>query len=279
MEYTKVEVQVMPPNQVVNELVIAQMGELGFDSFEDVETGFNAYIPSKEFIAVNLDDIVCPIEGIELSYKTQIIPDENWNQVWEDNFFQPITIGNACVIHSSNHQVDKKYQYDIVINPRMAFGSGHHETTGLIVQHILDNEMRDKKVLDMGCGTAILGMLCAMKEAKHVTGVDIDEWAYNNALENIKLNNVSTMDVLLGGAELLSAMSFDLVLANINRNILLNDMVKYVHVLRKGGTIVFSGFYTEDISIIDQEAKKQGLTFLSQKTDNNWAAVAYIKAE
>lgn len=279
MEYIKVSMLITPSNQVASELLIAQMGEMGFDSFEEKEQGFDAYIPSKDFSTSQLEQLTCPIADVEWSYSSEIIADQNWNKVWEENFFQPIKIGDECIIRSSFHQVEHQCCYEIIIDPRMAFGTGHHETTSLMVQHILENDVKGLDVLDMGCGTAILGMLCAMKGARSVEGIDIDEWAYNNALDNLELNQIDTMQVHLGGAELLGSQRYDLILANINRNILLEDMASYAKVLKAKGRIFFSGFYTEDLSAIDAEASQYGLKMISQKTDNNWTAVAYIKAE
>ncbi len=279
MEYTKVAMQITPPNQVASELLIAQMGEMGFDSFEENEIGFDAYIPSKDFSASRLEQLACPIEAVEWSYSSEVIADQNWNKVWEENFFQPIRLGNECIIRSSFHQVEHQCRYEIIIDPRMAFGTGHHETTSLMVQHLLESDVKGLDVLDMGCGTAILGMLCAMKGAQSVDGIDIDEWAYNNAIDNLQLNHIGNMQIQLGGAELLGSQHYDLILANINRNILLEDMGSYAKVLKANGRIFFSGFYTEDLSAIDAEARQYGLKMISQKTDNNWTAVAYIKAE
>ena len=279
MEYMKVSVLVTPSNQVVNELLIAQMGEMGFDSFEENENGFDAYIPSKDFPGVQLDLLESPIEGIELSFTSETIADQNWNKVWEENFFQPIQIGNECMIRSSFHTITHDCRYEIVIDPRMAFGTGHHSTTSMMVQHILENDMTGLDVLDMGCGTAILGMLCAMKGASEVVGIDIDEWAYSNAIDNLQLNGVKNMTIQMGGAELLGSKTYDIILANINRNILLEDMAAYANVLKQGGTIYFSGFYTEDLPAIDSEAIKHGLSIDSQKTQNNWTAVAYSKSK
>jgi ribosomal protein L11 methyltransferase len=274
-----VQVTVTPANEIANELLMAQMGEMGFDSFEENEKGFNAYIQSSLFEQVNLSEITSPLEGIELAFNTKVIADQNWNDEWEKNFFQPINIVDKCVIRSSFHEMEHNAQYEIIINPRMSFGTGHHETTSLMVQYMLESDVTELKVLDMGCGTAILGMLCAKKEAKHITGIDIDEWAYNNAIENIKLNKVTNMDVLLGGAELIKDQQYDLILANINRNILLNDMALYARALKPGGRIFFSGFYTEDIDTIDSKANENSLQLKSKKTENNWAALAYIKAK
>lgn len=276
MEYIKVSVKVCPLNTIVNELMMAQMGDLGFDSFQDTDDGFEAYIPNKDYDSNILSSLECPIENTQLEYATELIADQNWNKEWEENFFQPIIIGERCIIHSTFHEVNQKCEFDIIVNPQMAFGTGHHETTKLMVEQILDNDFHNLEVLDMGCGTAILGILCAQKNAKKITGIDIDEWAYNNAIENLKLNNVSNMEVLLGGADLLSSQQYDVVLANINRNILLNDMHAYAKVLKPGGRIIFSGFYDEDVPVMEKEANKYGFQLLSQKTENKWTSLAYI---
>ncbi len=278
MKYTKVTIKVSPENPVASELMIAQMGEMGYDSFVEQETGFEAYIPSGDFNEDLLKTMECPIEGITFTYDIENIADQNWNKEWEENYFQPIVIGEKCVIRSSNHQVEHAPEYDIVINPQMSFGTGHHATTSLMVQYILEQDLANKTILDMGCGTAILGILCSMRGAKQVTGIDIDEWAYNNAIENLALNNISNMEIKLGGAGLLVDETYDVIFANINRNILLNDMAAYANVLKSEGLIFFSGFYQEDVEVLDKAAQKNGLKILSQKTENNWVAVAYIKA-
>ena len=279
MEYIKVSVLVKPLNAVAVELLMAQMGELGFDSFEESETGLNAYIKSSDFSQNILNEISCPLDGIDLEFETETIADQNWNKVWEENYFQPIVIGDKCIIHSTFHEVDQQCEFEIIVNPQMAFGTGHHETTSLMLRQILELDFTGLEVLDMGCGTAILGMLCSLKGAKSITGVDIDEWAYNNAKENISLNNITNMNVLLGGSEVVTDTHFDIVLANINLNILLDNIAAYASVLKAGGTIIFSGFYSHDVCTLDDAAARYGLKRISQKTDNNWASVAYIKAE
>ncbi len=278
MEYTKVNVIITPMNPIAGDLLIAQLGNLGFDSFCESETGFEAYIPSQDYRPEVLKQLDLPFEGVQLSFETEVIPDQNWNKVWEENFFQPIVIGKECVVRSSFHQSVEGIKYDILIDPKMAFGTGHHSTTSLMVQHILETEVAELRVLDMGCGTGILGMLCSMRGCQSVLGIDIDEWAYNNAIENMELNHIENMEIQMGGAELLNEQSFDIVLANINRNILLDDMQHYAKVLKPGGLLFLSGFYTEDLEIITQETQKHQLSYLSHKTDNNWVAAAYKKA-
>ena len=278
MEYTKVNVILTPLNPIANDLLMAQLGDLGFDSFCESETGFEAYIPSKDYQSEVLNQLELPFEGVQLTFEAEAIPDQNWNKVWEENFFQPIVIGQDCVIRSSFHPPVDGVKYDILIDPKMAFGTGHHSTTSLMVQHILETDVAKQRILDMGCGTGILGMLCSMRGCQSVLGIDIDEWAYNNALENIELNHVENMEIQLGGAELLTEQSFDIVLANINRNILLDDMQQYANVLKPNGLLLLSGFYLEDLDIITNETQKHQLSYLSHKIDKNWVAAVYKKA-
>ncbi|MBI9064656.1 MAG: 50S ribosomal protein L11 methyltransferase [Marinilabiliaceae bacterium] len=278
MEYTKVNVILTPLNPIASDLLMAQLGDLGFDSFCESETGFEAYIPSKDYQSEVLNQLELPFEGVQWTFETEAIADQNWNKVWEENYFQPIVIGQDCVIRSSFHPPVDGVKYDILIDPKMAFGTGHHSTTSLMVQHILEIDVAKQRILDMGCGTGILGMLCAMRGCQSVMGIDIDEWAYHNALENIELNHIENMDIQLGGAELLTGQSFDMILANINRNILLEDMQQYANVLKPNGLLLLSGFYLEDLDIITKETQKHQLSYLSHKTDKNWVAAVYKKA-
>ena len=192
-------------------------------------------------------------------------------------FFKPIVIDGKCVIHSSFHKDVPKLEYNIIIDPKMSFGTGHHETTSLMVSEILNADFAEKTVLDMGCGTSVLAVLASMRGAKKLTAVDIDDWCVENSLENLALNNISNTEVLHGDASLLSGKSFDIILANINRNILVNDMVTYAACLSENVLLFMSGFYTEDIPIIEKEANKYGLKLLDSKTKNNWAVVKMIK--
>ena len=278
MEYTKVNVIITPLNPIASDLLIAQLGDLGFDSFCETEIGFEAYIPSKDYQSEVVNQLELPFDGVQLSFESEVIPDQNWNKVWEENFFQPIVIGQDCVVRSPFHEPVDGIKYDILIDPKMAFGTGHHSTTSLMVQHILEVDVADQRILDMGCGTGILGMLCSMRGCQSVLGIDIDEWAYNNAIENMELNHIENMEIQLGGAELLNEQSFDIVLANINRNILLEDIKHYANVLKPGGLLLLSGFYMEDLEIITKETQKYQLSYLSHKIDNNWVAAAYKKA-
>ena len=203
--------------------------------------------------------------------------EKNWNEELEKNFFQPIVIDNRCVIHSTFHKDYPKAEYDIVINPQMAFGTGHHETTSSILGELLEADLKGKSVLDMGCGTSILAILASMRGAGKVTAIDIDDWCVNNSRDNIALNGISNITVELGDASLLNGREpFDVVIANINRNILLQDMPAYAACMKKGSELYISGFYTEDIPVLREKAESLGMEYVHHREKHNWAAVKFI---
>ncbi len=276
MEYTKIDYTVTPYHEVACQLLIDQLADLGFESFCDTETGFEAYIPSKNYKKEALSTLYTTFEGLTYEFTEEIIPDQNWNKKWEENYFQPIIIGDKCVVRSPFHDKYEHIKHEIIIEPKMAFGTGHHSTTSLMMQHILENDFKGKKVLDMGCGTGLLGILASMCGATEIDGIDIDDWAYNNAIENLGLNNITNMKIHLGGAELLND-TYDIILANINRNILLEDIHHYTDVLKSGGKLFLSGFYNEDLEAINQETTKNNLVFDNFKTNLNWVAAKYTK--
>lgn len=278
MAYTEVKFICTPNNEIVNSVLSATIAELGFESFVEDELGTTAYIQNDMFDVEKLDEVLnnFPIEA-EIIYTYKVIEDENWNEVWEKNYFQPLIIDNKCIIQSTFHDVPATYEYNIYIDPKMAFGTGHHQTTELMIREILKDDFNKKSVLDMGAGTAILAILASMRGADPITAIDIDQWAYDNALENLKLNNINNVDVKIGGAELLGDTSYDIILANINRNILLNDIHVYASVLNAGGTLYMSGFYEEDIPAITEECNKHDLTFDYNTTKDNWVAVKFTK--
>lgn len=277
MEYTKVSFSIKPNTQAAQEILTAQLAQFAFDSFEETPDGLNAYIPTSEYSEQEVKSIqILHGDEFTISFEAEAIPDQNWNETWEKYYFDPIVIGNKCVIHSAFHTDVPKAQYHILIEPKMAFGTGHHETTGLMVKHIIEMDFANKNVLDMGCGTGILGILAAMRGAKKVLGIDIEEWAFNNANENISSNNIKNMEVQCGDASLVGEQKFDVILANINRNILLEDISKYKQVLNDGGTLLLSGFYTNDLVAIDKECTANNLIKKTLKEDNNWVAVAYM---
>lgn len=279
MEYKKVAIILSPYNETSAELMIAQMGEFGFDTFCENENGFEAYIPSELFDKNQLTKLEPMIDGVSFSWEIETIADQNWNKTWEDNYFTPIIVDDRCLIRSTSHEKTINAEYEILINPEMSFGSGHHETTCHMIRFILNNDFNGKDVLDMGCGTGILGILAAKKGAKNVRGIDIDEWCYKNSMENIRLNNISNMSVAVGTAHNLETESntYDIILANINRNILLNDMHNYVNVLRPNGLLAMSGFYEQDIQMIKDCAISLRLTFIDSKIENNWTMLSFVK--
>jgi ribosomal protein L11 methyltransferase len=278
MTYTKVAVKVTPYSADASDLLIALLGEVGFESFEENTEGFDGYIQTQLFSTDAINNIAIPIEGATFTFTSDEIADQNWNEVWEKNYFQPIIIDNLCVVRGPFHPTFPEIPYQILIEPKMSFGTGHHETTGLMMRFILENDLKTLRVLDMGCGTGILGILASMHGAANVVGIDIDQWSYDNSIENCQLNNVHNMTTYCGNASLLAGLGlFDMILANINRNILLNDLRDYTKNLKLNGKLFLSGFYSEDLEAINKEAQNQGLRFESQKMLNNWISASYTK--
>lgn len=269
-----------PCTETVNDVLASVLGDAGFESFVECEGGLTAYIQqslcNEESIKSSLAGF--PVPGTEITYSFTEAEDKDWNEEWEKNFFQPIVIGDRCVIHSTFHTDVPEAEFDIVINPQMAFGTGHHETTSLIIGELLDSELKDKSLLDMGCGTSILAILARMRGAKPCTAIDIDEWCVRNSVENIQLNGVTDITVTEGDASALEGKGpFDVIIANINRNILLNDMKRYAACMHPGSELMMSGFYVDDIPAIRAEAEKNGLRFVHHREKNRWAAVKFVK--
>ena len=276
MKYFEVKFNTTPDTEVVKDVLSAVIAEAGFESFVYDEQGMTAFIQQKLFdeslLKSSLSDF--PIENVSITYVVKEAEDKNWNKVWEENFFTPIVIGNRCVIHSTFHTDVPKAEYDIIINPQMAFGTGHHETTSLILEELLNADLKGKSVLDMGCGTSILAILASMRGAGKLLAIDIDNWCVENSKDNFKLNNIDNIEVLEGDASILSDKGpFDVVIANINRNILVADMHAYVERMNPGAVIYMSGFYVEDIPVIREEAEKNGLEFVHHNEKHNWADV------
>lgn len=278
MNYIEVNFTIEPYEEFISDVLCSELGEIGFDSFVPNENGIDAFILSKLFDESKLRDLLSDFSfEVSIDYNITEIESKNWNEEWEKHYFEPIVIGNDCVIHSSFHKDVPKAKYDIVIDPKMAFGTGHHETTSLVIAELLKMELEGKSLLDMGCGTAVLAILAAMRGAKDIVAIDIDTWCTDNSIENIAVNKIEGIDVQLGGAELLTGLHFDIVLANINRNILLADMEHYSACLTSGGELLMSGFYVEDIPLIEAEANRNGLKLVDYKEKNNWAVVKTIK--
>ncbi|HEY0047090.1 MAG TPA: 50S ribosomal protein L11 methyltransferase [Flavobacterium sp.] len=259
-----------------SDILLAQLGEKPFESFVENEYGLTAYVQKSEYTADILDDInILASDEFQISYDIEEIEQVNWNEEWEKNF-EPIDVEGICHVRAPFH-LKSNADFDIVIEPKMSFGTGHHETTHMMIKHLLETDVTDLKTLDMGCGTAILAILAEMKGAKPIDAVDIDNWCYLNSLENAERNNCRHITVYEGDAEILHNRKYDLIIANINRNILLNDMSIYAGCLNQSGIILLSGFYEEDIAAIDQSCEAHGLEFAHKYTRNNWASLKYIK--
>ena len=262
------------PLQPASEILVAELGYLGFESFVEEEDGLTAYIPAEEYE----DDLLAGVhilqsDEFQITYSKGEIEQVNWNEEWEKNF-SPIMVDDICSVRAPFHP-ELDTEFDIVIEPKMSFGTGHHATTHMMIQHILKNDWNDKAVLDMGCGTGVLAILASMKGAKFVDAIDIDNWCYQNTLENVGRNDCDNINVEEGGAELLQDRKYDMILANINRNILLRDLPIYKDCLNNGGNLFLSGFYEEDIPVIKEACQKLGLNYIEHIERSNWVAVKF----
>lgn len=279
MQYTRVNFRCNPNTETIKDILSALLAEIGYDAFAEAGAVWEAYIPTARFSADEIEAVLAafPVEA-SITYTADEMEDKDWNEEWEKNYFRPIVIGNQVYIHSSFHPPVEEYRHRIVIDPKMSFGTGHHETTGLMLEELLKMKLTGKSVLDMGCGTAVLAILASMRGAADVTAIDIDEWAYRNALENVKLNDARAVRVEHGGAERLEAgRTYDVILANINRNILLHDIPKYSAVLNKGGSLVISGFYRVDIPVLRAKAEEAGLAYRHTSEKGEWIAVSFCR--
>ena len=263
------------PLQPASDILIAELGETGFESFVETEDGILAYIDKEDWH----QDILEPVQILKNSnfgihYQFAEIEQENWNATWEQNF-NPIQVGEECVVRAPFHE-KPDVKFDIVIEPKMSFGTGHHETTHMMLQFILDHDFQEKSVLDMGSGTGVLAILSAMKGASHIDAIDVDNWCYVNAKENVARNGCDHINVYEGDASLLKDQKYDVILANINRNILLSDIPIYAQCLNENGILFLSGFYEEDIQIISSKCVEVGLKFKKKLDKNNWIAAKYV---
>ncbi|WP_019668391.1 50S ribosomal protein L11 methyltransferase [Eudoraea adriatica] len=263
------------PLQPATDILIAELGELGFDSFVETNNGLLAYVKKENWNPSALQNVqILSKESFSISYEVSDIEQENWNEQWEKNF-DPINVDNQCVVRAPFHN-KPDVAFDIVIMPKMSFGTGHHETTYMMLKLVLALDFTGKTVLDMGCGTGVLAILAAMKGASSVDAIDIDNWSYLNAKENVAANSCEQINVFEGDVSILTNHKYDIILANINRNILLSDIPVYVKHLRKGGVLLLSGFYKEDMSLISKVCTANGLSFQENLEKNNWVASKYV---
>ena len=262
------------PTEMGAEILMAELAEVGFDSFEDTPTGIKAYIPKDSWNEHILQDIyLLSNPEFTISYQITEIEQVNWNEEWEKNF-SPIVVEDLCTVRANFHPVPNT-RYDIVITPKMSFGTGHHETTYMMLQQLLPLSLEGAKVLDMGCGTGILAIMAALRGAHDITAIDIDPWCVENATENVQQNNCSFITIKEGDVSLIAGEQYNLILANINRNILLSDIPAYTQALLPQGLLLVSGFYEEDLPAIKEKCQKVGLTYLSHIERNRWVSAKF----
>ncbi len=264
-------------NPDFNEILMAELGQIGYESFVETDEGLSAYITETDFDLEQLQQVVDDYQHLTpITFAYEQLETKNWNEEWERNY-QPIEVAGQIRVRASYHVPDPAFRYDIVIDPKMSFGTGHHETTTLVMEQQLSLDHHDKSVLDVGSGTGILAILAEMLGATQLTAFDIEEWAYLNAVENAELNGCKHITVFQGTIEDCPAGTYDIVLANINRNILLREIPIYVQFLKPGGTLMVSGFYEFDINDIIQKAEEVDLKVITKKTLNQWAVLRFEK--
>ncbi|WP_316815357.1 50S ribosomal protein L11 methyltransferase [Pedobacter nyackensis] len=277
MKYIQVTFSFKTIEEYQQDLLIAELGDIGFNTFEEAEGGFLAFIDVNTYSEDQLKNVLKQFEGeFECSYVISEIEGKNWNEEWEKNF-EPLIINDQCYVRATFHEAQPAYRYEIVIDPKMAFGTGHHQTTTMMMQYILETDVKDKEILDMGCGTAILAILAAKKGASKLIAIDYDEVCYQSSVENAALNGVENLEAICGGKEVIPSVEFDIILANINRNILLDQIPTYAKVLKDGGSIFFSGFYeSPDLEMIKAACVPFGIEYINHKKNGEWVA-AYFK--
>ena len=272
MRYIEVNLSFNTPSQW-NDIFIAFLSDLGYDSFHETDDGLRAYIKSDNFSVEQIDDILKNIQT-DVSYSYKLLENINWNAKWESDF-KPVIIDKSCGIRASFHD-PLEVEYEIVITPKMSFGTGHHATTSGMMRAMMNINFSKKNVLDMGCGTSVLAILASKLGANHVTAIDIDEWAFTNSKENLLLNHIKNVDVKQGASNLISG-PYDVILANINRNVLIEDMFVYAKALSEDGILLLSGFYTHDLDIINQKANENMLKLESHASHDNWVTAKFLK--
>ena len=279
MKYFEVDFQLSPLSQDACDILAALTADAGFESFEETQHGIRGYVQQPLLDRQALEDIVnnFPIMGTNIIYTINKAEDKDWNEQWEQEGFEPIIVGNnRLAIHDGRHLPSQPADISVEIDARLAFGTGTHETTQMICEWMLDMPMKDLRVMDAGCGPGILGIVALKLKANHVTAYDIDEWSSDNTCHNAVINRVdSQLSVYCGDASLLDSKTadYDLVLANINRNILLNDMPRFCQIMKQDAKLILSGFYTEDITLLEARGKELGLTLTGAKNRDKWASI------
>ncbi len=279
-DYLATRIDLKPCDETATDVLASLLAEIGYESFVPDENGLMAYVRVEDFDEKQLDVVMetFPLPGYKFDVKNEKIEGRDWNAEWEKNYFQPIVVDDRCCIHSSFHKDYPTCRYDIVIDPKMAFGTGHHATTSLIIRRLLDMNLDGKSVIDMGTGTGILSILAAMRGASHVDAIEIDRFAFENAAENVKLNGHPEINVILGDASALKNLQpADIFLANINRNIIMADLGAYAAAMKPGATILLSGFYQEDVNVLLDAAQPFGLEFMQESSCGRWMCLQLQK--
>ena len=260
-----------------SEIVIALLSQAEFESFATVENGVEAYIQTSLIDEVEIQTIINNLKELYV-FELEIneIEDVNWNEEWEKDY-EPVFVNSLCVIRAPFHKISPKLEYDIVIEPKMAFGTGHHETTFLVSDYLFSKNIKNKTICDAGTGSGVLSIIASKLKAKEIFAYDIDQWSYNNTKENLKINKVSNVKLKKGNVSLIKALKFDVIIANINRNILLNDVPQFSASLNAKGILIVSGFYSQDLPIIMKEFEKEDLKLDTFKKKNNWIVASFDK--
>jgi len=276
MNYYSVEFSLEGKQSDAQELAIALLSEVGFESFTDDENTFAAFIQADMFSEQECTDTLKTLWKVigETPYLIKEIPAQNWNQQWESNF-EPVIVDSRCIVKAPFHHIEQSFEYEILIEPKMSFGTGHHETTQLVLSEILAIDCQGKTVVDCGCGTGVLAILAKMKGSAKTKAFDVDQWCYENTIENAQRNNASDIIVECKGIESIAGETYDIIIANINRNILLSAMEQFAKSLAEHGTLILSGIYKIDLDIISQSASKYHLHFISFQEKNNWISCRF----
>ena len=266
----------IPSSDIQHDMLVTMLADLGFDSFMDDDMGLKAYCSTDNRDDIAVEDLLSNPAFFDVHLlRVEEMPDKDWNEVWEASY-QPVVVNERCRVRAPFHEPDTSFEFDLVIEPKMSFGTANHETTAQIISLMLETDFQGKAVLDMGSGTAVLAIMAKKLGAARTVAIDNDEWAYRNAFTNCELNGISDMEIILGDAHSIEC-KFDVVLANINRNILLRDMQYYVEAMQPNARIFFSGFYTEDLCSIKAEAERLGLRYCRHLSRNNWVAAEFCK--
>lgn len=275
MEY--IELKITAPQEYVD-ILVAELADMHYEGFVETEEGMDAYVPVNHFDETALTQLGNKYQELfEMNYTSQTLEKQNWNETWEKNY-DPVIVGDQCIVRATFHETQQSYPYEIIINPKMSFGTGHHATTTMMIAHQLEMDFANKTVLDMGCGTGILAIMAEKLQATTIDAVDIDDWSVENTIENIALNQCKKITVQKGTVETATlAKLYDIILANINRNVLINDLPFYHQHLTNNGFLVVSGFYNVDAELMETTARKYNLDVISHKTQEDWYSIIFKK--